>query len=105
MVDACVQNRLKFSWILADIGFTSTENMEHLKQTRQKDFIMALKGNRLVALGEADRKNGHYTGLDPLQWPEQKAVTGWLKGLDFPSGLSGESLQTRKAERHFVSGL
>lgn len=34
MVDACVQNRLKFSWVLADIGFASTENMEHLKQTR-----------------------------------------------------------------------
>lgn len=48
---------------------------------------MALKGNRLVALGEADRKNGHYIGLDPLQWPEQKAVTGWLKGLDFPVRL------------------
>ena len=62
---------------------------------------MVLKGNRLVALGEADRKNGHYTGLDPLQWPEQKAVTGWLKGLDFPSGLSGESLQTRKAAAAF----
>ncbi len=102
MVDACVQNRLKFSWILADIGFTSTENMEHLKQTRQKDFIMALKGNRLVALGEADRKNGHYTGLDPLQWPEQKAVTGWLKGLvACPASLYKQG----RPQRHFVSGL
>jgi len=48
---------------------------------------MVLKGNRLVALGEADRKNGHYTGLDPLQWPEQKAVTGLAEGAGFPIGL------------------
>lgn len=48
---------------------------------------MVLKGNWLVALGEADRKNGHYTGLDPLQWPEQKAVTGLAEGAGFPVGF------------------
>ena len=84
MVDACIQNPLKFSWVLADIGFASTENMEHIKITRQKDFILALKGNRRVALSEADRKNRHHIRLDPLEWPGQQAVTGWLKGLDFP---------------------
>lgn len=69
MVDARVQSRLKFSWVLTDIRFAYTENMERIKPTRQKDFIMALKGNRLVALGEADRKNRRYTKLDQLEWP------------------------------------
>lgn len=87
MVDACIQNQLKFSWVLADIWFASTENMEHIKKTRQKDFILALKGNRLVALSEADRKNRHHIRLDQLEWPGQQAVTGWLKGLDFPVRL------------------
>ena len=56
MVDACVQNPLKFSWVPADIWFASTQNMEHIKQTRHKDFIMALKSNRRMALSEADGK-------------------------------------------------
>lgn len=84
MVDACVQNPLKFSWVPADIWFASTQNMEHIKQTRHKDFIMALKSNRLVALSEADGKKKRYTRLDQLEWPEQEPLTGWLKGLNFP---------------------
>lgn len=87
MIDASIQNQLKFSWVLADIWFASSENMEHIKQTRHKDFIMALKSNRLVALSEADRKEKRYTRLDQLEWSEQTAVTGWLKGLMFPVRL------------------
>lgn len=95
MVDACLHNQLKFAWVLADIWFASTENMEHIKQTWKKDFIMALKSNRLVALSEADRKKKRYTRLDQLEWPEQEAITGWLKGLDFPVRLARQVFKNK----------
>ena len=88
MIDTCIQNQLKFSWVLSDIWFASAENMEHIKEKRQKDFIMALKSNRLVALSEVDSKAKRYTRLDQLVWTEQKAVTGYLKGLTFPVKLA-----------------
>lgn len=65
-------SRTNSHWVLADIGFASTENMEHIKITRQKDFILALKGNRRVALSEADRKNRHHIGLTHWSGPDNK---------------------------------
>ncbi len=88
MIDTCIQNQLTFSWVLSDIWFASAENMEHIKEKRQKDFIMALKSNRLVALSEVDSKAKRYTRLDQLVWTEQKAIKGWLKGLTFPVKLA-----------------
>lgn len=88
MVDISVQNQLKFSWVLADIWFASTENMIHIKQTRHKDFIMALKSNRLVALSEENHQQKCFSRLDQLEWPEMGVVTGWLKGLNFPVRLA-----------------
>lgn len=73
MIDACLQNQVKFSWVLTDIWFASSENMGHIKQIRNKDFIMALKCNRLVALSEADWKKKRHTRPDQLEWPEQGA--------------------------------
>lgn len=95
MVDTCLRNQVKFSWVLADIWFASSENMEHIKQTRNKDFIMALKCNRLVALSEADWKKKRYTRLDQLEWPEQDAITGWLKGLNFPVRLARQVFKNK----------
>lgn len=88
MVDTCVHNQLKFTWVLADIWFASTENMIHIKQNRRKDFIMAMKSNRLLALSETDRKKKRYTRLDQLNWPEAGVITGWLKDLPFPVRLA-----------------
>ena len=88
MVDTCIHNQLKFTWVLADIWFASTDNMIHIKQARHKDFIMAMKSNRLVALSEIEHKQKRYTRLDQLDWPEKGVVTGWLKGLPFPVRLA-----------------
>ena len=41
-----------------------------------------------MALSEADSKAKRYTRLDQLVWTEQKAVTGYLKGLTFPVKLA-----------------
>lgn len=84
MLSVCVNNKIKFSWVLADCWFASNENMKHIKQTLQKDFIMALKCNRLVALSEEDRKTNSYIQINQLDWSEEQTVKVWLKGIDFP---------------------
>ncbi|MCI5221326.1 MAG: hypothetical protein D3924_01240 [Candidatus Electrothrix sp. AR4] len=85
MVDICMKNQIKFTWILFDSWFSSIDKMEHIKLKHEKEFIGALKSNRLVALTLEDRKNGYFTRIDQIEWTEQEAVTGWLKGLNFPN--------------------
>ncbi|MDM8569181.1 transposase [Thiotrichales bacterium HSG1] len=84
MLDACKQNQVKYSWVLFDIWFGSKENFEHIKLKHEKDFISALKGNRLVALSEKDKLEGRFTRIDQIQWSEKEVVTGWLRGMSFP---------------------
>lgn len=87
MIDTCMKNRIKFTWVLFDSWFSSVENMEHIKLEHKKEVIGALKSNRLVALTEEDYKNKRFTRIDQLDRPERKAVTGWLNGLKFPVRL------------------
>jgi hypothetical protein len=88
MIDTCLGNQIKFSWILTDIWFASSENMEYIKNKKKKDFIMALKSNRLVALTEEDIEKKRYIRIDQLEWTEQNVITAWLKGLKLPVRLT-----------------
>lgn len=87
MIDTCVQNQIKFHWILFDSWFSSVDNMKYIKVKHEKDFTGVLKSSRLVALTREDQKRKRFTRVDQIEWPEQEAVTGWLKGLDFPVRL------------------
>ena len=62
--------------------------MEPIKLKHSKDFIGALKSNRLVALNQADRATGCFIRIDPIEWPKPGVITGWLKGLSFPVWLA-----------------
>jgi hypothetical protein len=62
--------------------------MEHIKLKHCKDFIGALKSNRLVALTKKDRAQGRFVRIDQIKWRKQKAITAWLKGLSFPVRLA-----------------
>lgn len=88
MVDTGTKNQLKFSWVLFDSWFTSVDNLEHIKLKHGKDLIGALKSNRLVALTEEDCAKGRFVRIDQIEWPQQKAITAWLKGLSFPVRLA-----------------
>jgi len=55
------------------------ENFDFIRG-KGKHFIAALKDNRLVALSEEDRKKKRFVRVDELDFPEQTAVQGWLKG-------------------------
>ena len=83
MVTVCVKNKLKFRFVLFDIWFASVENMLHIKKTHQKDFICALKSNRLVALSEEDQAAKRFSRIDELPWSEETTFTVWLKDVPF----------------------
>jgi hypothetical protein len=84
MVKVCVQNKLLFRFVLFDTWFASKENMRYIKETLKKDFICALKTNRLVALSKEDYQAKRFTRIEDLSWSEETAFTGWLKDVPFP---------------------
>lgn len=79
MIGVCIGNALKFRFILMDSWFSSGENFDFITD-KGKHFIAALKDNRLVALNEEDRKMKRFVRVDELDFSEQTAVRGWLKG-------------------------
>ena len=84
MLDVCMKNKLKFRLVLFDIWFSSKENICHVKQTHEKDFICGLKANRLAALSKEDTQNNRFTAIEDLPWQEESIFTGWLKDVPFP---------------------
>ncbi len=84
MIDQTVKNQLKFKYILADIWFSSTENMEHIKKRHGKDFVMGVKANRLVALSGQDKKAQRYSRVEDLDMPTDTVQEVWMKGVSFP---------------------
>jgi hypothetical protein len=84
MIQVCVHNKLLFRFVLFDTWFSSKENMRYIKETIQKDFICALKSNRLVAVSEAGDPAKRFTRIEDLPWAEGKTFMGWLKEVPFP---------------------
>jgi len=84
MLQVCVQNKLLFRFVLFDTWFASKENMSYIKETLRKDFICALKTNRLAAVSEEDRQANRFTPIEELSWQEETIFTGWLKDVPFP---------------------
>jgi len=81
------KNKIAFKYVLTDIWFASAENMCFVKLDLQKDFIMALKSNRNVALSEDDKSKGKYQQIDQLELPEGTIQTIYLEGVPCPLHL------------------
>jgi hypothetical protein len=80
-VGQCIQNQLKFLYILMDCWFAAKENVEFILK-KNKHFVAALKNNRLVALSLDDKKQGRFIKVSELALSDKQAVRGWLKGFD-----------------------
>jgi hypothetical protein len=87
MLQATHRNKIAFRYVLNDIWFASVENMRFVKLDLKKDFIMALKGNRKVALSENDKSNGKYQRIEQLEVPEGSTQIVYLEGVPFPLHL------------------
>ena len=68
MIKACIHNALKFRFVLMDSWFSAQENFEYIT-AKGKHFIAALKGNRLVAVSQNDRRNKRFVAIVELQFP------------------------------------
>jgi DDE superfamily endonuclease len=84
----CLRNQLKFRYVLMDSWFSSKDNFT-LILAHDKHFVAVLKDNRLVALSEADKREGRFVRVDSLELADQQAVRGWLKGFDHEVLLVG----------------
>jgi hypothetical protein len=95
MLHVCCQNRLKFSYVLADSWFSSKENMQYIKLRVKKDFIIALSGNRLVALSPDDKCQGHFVNLESIELNPDSCCKVFLKGLDFPVSITKQVFRNK----------
>lgn len=84
MVTTCVRNHLRLRYVLNDSWYASVDNMKVVKGERERDFIMALKSNRKVALAATDKAAGKFQVIATLALPEGTVCEVWLEGLAFP---------------------
>lgn len=84
MLKNCQQNQLLYNYVLTDIWYASTKNMQEIKITFNKDFIMAMKSNRLVAPSLEDKYQGRFVNISSLNLEPNTTQQVYLKGLNFP---------------------
>lgn len=87
ILDQMVHNAVKFTYVLADIWFGSTETMAHI-QEKKKCFIFPLKENRLVALSEEEKRKGRFRAVSSQTIETGRTIQVYLKGLAFPVYLA-----------------
>ena len=66
MLWVCQQNQLRYRYVLTDNGFLSKKSMTFIKIELGKEFVMALKSNRTVALSLEDKRQGRFVRVDSL---------------------------------------
>ncbi len=81
-------NLVNFSYVLNDIWFCSSENMCFVKESIRVDFVMAIKGNRKVALSHDDKLEGKYVRIEALPLENDAIIHVWLKKVGFPIGIA-----------------
>jgi hypothetical protein len=74
---------LRFRYVLSDSWFTCSENMKFVVEDCSRDFIMALKENRKVALNKQDKANGKYISIKEAV-SEGCVRPVYVEQLDFP---------------------
>ena len=84
LLATCCKNSIKFRNVLADSWFSSKENMMFVRHDCNKDFIFAMKSNRLVWLTPPEIKSHAPIRLDALKFEKDKPLKVWISGVDFP---------------------
>lgn len=84
MLEACVKNRIEFSYVLNDVWYASSENMRYIKEDLQKEFIMPIKANRKVALSLEEKKRGEYEQVGSLELEPGTVREVYVEQVAFP---------------------
>jgi DDE superfamily endonuclease len=83
LLQQAVKNQIPFKYALNDIWFASAENMNFVKVTLEKEFVMPLKANRKVTLSVDAKQAGRYQRVDTLELEPMHPVTVHLEGVEF----------------------
>lgn len=81
LLQQAVKNRIPFRYALNDIWFAAAENMNFVKLTLKKEFVMPIKGNRKVAVSLQAKQQGRYQRVDTLKLEPMKPVRVYLEGV------------------------
>jgi hypothetical protein len=84
MLSACKDDRLKFRYVLSDVIYSASQNMSHIKEELKREFIMALKTNRKVALSLEDKRKGAYVRVGSLKLKPGPVLEVHLEQVRFP---------------------
>lgn len=95
MLQTCQKNQLRYKYVLTDIWYASNENMQYIKIQLKKDFIMAMKSNRQVALSLEEKYKGHFVRLEQRKLESGTTLLVYLKGLDFPVLLTKQIFKNK----------
>ena len=83
LLQQAIKNQIPFKYVLNDIWFASAENINFVKLTLKKEFVMPLKGNRKVALSKKIKQSGRYQRVDTLELEPMQPVIVYLEGIEF----------------------
>lgn len=72
-----------FDYVAADSWFSGKENMNFIKNQLNREFVVAVKTNRLAATSETDQKAGRWTRIEALAG-QDRPLRVWLRGMTFP---------------------
>ena len=84
MISSVMKKQIPFRYVLADTWFSSADNMNFIKNTARKEFIIPLKSNRNVFLAPPSAKLGKPVKLSSLHFETNALQTLWLEEVDFP---------------------
>jgi hypothetical protein len=84
MLKTCERNQILYKYVLTDNWFASAENMSFIKFDLNKEFIMATKANRTVALSLEDKQQGHFVRVDSVTFEPNIPRLVYIKGLYCP---------------------
>lgn len=84
MIASVLKKQIPFRYVLADTWFSSADNMNFIKTTANKDFIIPLKTNRNVFVAPPDAKSGKHVKLSSLDFDTHPLQTLWLEEVPFP---------------------
>ena len=83
MTQQATRNQIQYQYVFNDVWFSSADNMNFVKTTLEKDFIMPLKANRKVTMSLSAKQNGNYQRVDTLELEPMQPVTVYLESVPF----------------------
>ena len=84
MLKTCVQNDIKFKYVLADRWYGASETMKFIGEELKRSFVMPLKADRNIALTKEDKQEGKYQEVGLVELERNKTYRIYVKQLEFP---------------------